>query len=73
MARCSLDVQMVNDTSNTHTCWCFAVTLMKEEKLALTILGKHASKQIPNDIKHIVVTPSKKFQEIQGNLNHGFP
>jgi hypothetical protein len=49
------------------------MTLVKEEKLALTIPSKHTWKQIPNDIKHIVVTPSKKFQEIQGNLDHGSP
>jgi len=73
MARCSLDVQMVNGTSNTHTCWCFAVTLMKEEKLALAIPSKHAWKQIPNDIKHTNGNPIKKFQEIQGNLDHGSP
>jgi hypothetical protein len=45
---------------------------MKEEKLTLTKPGKHAWKKILDDIKHTMVTPSEKFQEIQGNLNQWF-
>jgi hypothetical protein len=45
---------------------------MKEEKLTLTKPSKHAWKQILDDIKHAMVTPAKKFQEIQGNLNQWF-
>jgi hypothetical protein len=45
---------------------------VKEEKLTLTKLGKHAWKQILDDIKHAMVTPSKKFQEFQGNLDQWF-
>jgi hypothetical protein len=37
------------------------MTLVKEEKLALAIPRKHTWKQIPNDIKHIMVPPSKKL------------
>jgi hypothetical protein len=42
------------------------MTSVKEEKLALVIPDKHAWKQIPNDIKHIVVTPTKISKKSKG-------